>query len=59
MIVLEIVGIVALVGIVLHFLLNWPEWLGYEPEPSTHIAGPDDEDVDFEAALRSIGRVPR
>jgi hypothetical protein len=23
--------------------------------PSTHIAGPDDEDLDFGAALRSIG----
>ncbi len=28
-------------------------------EPPTREAGEDDQDIDFEAALRPIGRVPR
>lgn len=48
-------GTVALVAVGCAFIRNWPEWLGYEPVPSTHIAGEDDESIDFEAAIRSIG----
>lgn len=59
MIAICLVGILALVAVVVHFIRHWDEWLGYEPGPSTHIAGEDDQDVDFDAALRSIGRVPR
>lgn len=53
------IGIVGGLYVLIDFIRNWPEWLGYESGPSTHIAGPDDEEIDFEAALRSIGRVPR
>lgn len=56
MILIELIGVGGLVFVCMQ---AWREWVGHTPpRESVHIAGEDDQDVDFEAALRSIGRVP-
>lgn len=54
MIGLELIGIGSL-GFVAYKAWRW--WIGDldEPEPRPRLAGEDDQDVDFGAALRSIG----
>lgn len=54
MIGLEMFGIGAF-GFVLYKAWRW--WVGdVEDWPPTHIAGEDDGDIDFDAALKSLDR---
>lgn len=41
------------------FVRNWERWLCVPPRPTEHMAGPDDQDIDFEAALRSLAKESR
>jgi hypothetical protein len=53
---IELVGILGLAFVVIRGV-PWAidSIRDRELHPSVHIAGPDDEDIDFTAALRSIG----
>lgn len=56
---LPAVGIVGGVAVVRHFVRHWDEWLCAPPRPTEPMAGPDDQDIDFEAALRSLAKESR
>jgi hypothetical protein len=50
-----LIGIAGLAFVIVEFVRNWREWLQAPEAPSTHIAGEDDQEIDFDAAIRSIG----
>lgn len=49
------IGAAAVALVLVEFARNWREWLRMPETPSTHIAGEDDGDIDFDAAIDSIG----
>lgn len=56
---MTLIVFIGLASFVFVLVKAWHWWVGdstaYREVPSTHVAGPDDQDVDFDAALRSIG----
>jgi hypothetical protein len=55
MTLLVLIGIGGGAFVVTRSLIGWREWLRVPAPPSTHIAGEDDQDIDFDAAIQSIG----
>ncbi|HEY0391012.1 MAG TPA: hypothetical protein VGC63_04820 [Solirubrobacterales bacterium] len=51
-----LLGIGAGAFALIHFVRNWREWLRLPESPPVQIAGDDDQDIDFDAALKSLDR---